>query len=56
MLVIWGSADRVLPPAPQAPAATGTDIWMVGGAGHMVHMEAPAEVLRAMRSMLDPGG
>ena len=53
--VVWGSADRVMPPTPRAPAV-GTDIWMVDGAGHMVHMEAPAEVLAAIRSLIESGG
>jgi len=52
--VVWGAADRIIPPAPEAPAGFG-EVWMVDGAGHMVHMEAPTEVLSAIRSLLDPG-
>lgn len=42
--VVWGSADRVLPP----PADTGGRVE----AGHMLHMEAANEVVRVLRDAL----
>jgi pyruvate dehydrogenase E2 component (dihydrolipoamide acetyltransferase) len=39
--LVWGSADRILPP----PAGEGERV----DAGHMLHMEAPTEVLRHTR-------
>ena len=38
--LIWGDADRVVPPPEQHP------VHRVAGAGHMPHMERPAEVNR----------
>ena len=39
--VMWGSADRILPP----PEGTGARV----GAGHMLHMEAANDVVRVLR-------
>jgi pyruvate dehydrogenase E2 component (dihydrolipoamide acetyltransferase) len=45
--VVWGRADRILPAA-QAESVTGADRRLVDGAGHMPHMERPAEVQAAI--------
>lgn len=42
--VVWGREDRVLPPAGADVIADGASVRLVDGAGHMVHMEAPAAV------------
>lgn len=52
VLVVWGAADRILPSS-AAPAAGGrVRVHLVDGAGHMVHMEAPAAVLDAVREVI----
>jgi pyruvate dehydrogenase E2 component (dihydrolipoamide acetyltransferase) len=43
--VVWGAADRIL------PVPDGVELTRVA-AGHMPHMEAPGEVLAAVRSHL----
>ena len=45
--VIWGSADRVIPAA-QAEAVKGAARHLIDGAGHMPHMEHPAEIQAAI--------
>lgn len=40
--VVWGAADRILPPP--SDAAPGAMFRLVPEAGHMVHMERPGEV------------
>ena len=45
--VIWGAEDRVIPAA-QAEAVAGAVRHPVDGAGHMPHMERPAQVLAAI--------
>lgn len=40
--VVWGAADRILPPPPDA--APGSVFRLVPEAGHMVHMEKPGAV------------
>jgi len=45
--VVWGGADRIIPAA-QAGAVAGATRHVVDGAGHMVHMERPAEVQAAI--------
>jgi pyruvate dehydrogenase E2 component (dihydrolipoamide acetyltransferase) len=49
--VIWGSADRIIPPA-QAESVTGAVCYLVEGAGHMPHMERPAEVQAAIEEAI----
>jgi pyruvate dehydrogenase E2 component (dihydrolipoamide acetyltransferase) len=52
VLVVWGSADRILPSS-AAPAAGGrVTVHLVDGAGHMVHMESPTAVLDAIRGVV----
>jgi pyruvate dehydrogenase E2 component (dihydrolipoamide acetyltransferase) len=45
--VVWGSADRIIPPA-QASSVAGAVRHVLDGAGHMPHMERPAEVQAAI--------
>jgi pyruvate dehydrogenase E2 component (dihydrolipoamide acetyltransferase) len=49
--VVWGSADRVIP-AEQAGSVPGAVRRVVDGAGHMPHMERPAEVLAAIEETI----
>jgi pyruvate dehydrogenase E2 component (dihydrolipoamide acetyltransferase) len=49
--VVWGSADRIIPPA-QAQAVAGADRRIVEGAGHMPHMERPAQVQAAIEETI----
>jgi pyruvate dehydrogenase E2 component (dihydrolipoyllysine-residue acetyltransferase) len=45
--VIWGGEDRIIPAA-QAESVTGAVRHLIDGAGHMPHMERPAEVQAAI--------
>jgi pyruvate dehydrogenase E2 component (dihydrolipoamide acetyltransferase) len=47
-LVIWGAADRVVPPA----QPDGVEVHLLDGAGHSPHMEAAGEVNRLMEGFL----
>jgi len=49
--VVWGRSDRVIP-AEQAEAVTGAERHLVDGAGHMPHMERPAEVQAAIEQTI----
>jgi pyruvate dehydrogenase E2 component (dihydrolipoamide acetyltransferase) len=49
--VVWGSADRIIPAA-QAESVAGADRRLVDGAGHMPHMERPAEVQAAIEETI----
>ncbi len=49
--VVWGSGDRIIPAA-QADAVAGAVRLVVEGAGHMPHMERPAEVQAAIEENL----
>ncbi len=49
--VVWGAADRVIPPA-QARAVTGAVRYPIDGAGHMPHMERPGEVQAAIEETM----
>ena len=49
--VVWGAADRVIPAA-QAQSVTGAVRYLVDGAGHMPHMERPAEVQAAIEETM----
>jgi pyruvate dehydrogenase E2 component (dihydrolipoamide acetyltransferase) len=52
--VVWGGADRVIPAA-QAGAVAGATRHVVDDAGHMVHMERPAEVQAAIEETIASG-
>jgi pyruvate dehydrogenase E2 component (dihydrolipoyllysine-residue acetyltransferase) len=49
--VVWGRDDRVIPAA-QAEAVTGADRHLIDRAGHMPHMERPAEVQAAIEQTI----
>jgi pyruvate dehydrogenase E2 component (dihydrolipoamide acetyltransferase) len=49
--VIWGRADRVIPAA-HAESVAGATRRLVEGAGHMPHMERPAEVRAAIEEAI----
>ncbi len=49
--VIWGGADRVLPAA-QAESVPGAVRHVIDGAGHMPHMERPAQVRAAIEEAI----
>lgn len=56
--VVWGSADRVIPPsqASAAAAAPGAVVRVIDGAGHMPHMERPAEAQAAVEGTIARAG
>jgi pyruvate dehydrogenase E2 component (dihydrolipoamide acetyltransferase) len=57
--VVWGSADRVIPPeqaSSAAAAAPGAVVQVIDGAGHMPHMERPAEALAAVEGTIARAG
>lgn len=57
--VVWGSADRILPPeqaASVAAAAPGAVVRVIDGAGHMPHMERPAEARAAVEETIARAG
>ena len=53
--VVWGRADRVIPAA-QAEAVAGASRHLLDGAGHMPHMERPAEVQAAIEEAIAAAG
>jgi pyruvate dehydrogenase E2 component (dihydrolipoamide acetyltransferase) len=53
--VVWGSGDRIIPPA-QAEAVAGAVRHLIDGAGHMPHMERPAEVQAAVEEAIAGSG
>ncbi|HEY1345998.1 MAG TPA: acetoin dehydrogenase dihydrolipoyllysine-residue acetyltransferase subunit [Streptosporangiaceae bacterium] len=53
--VVWGRADRIIPAA-QAEAVAGAARHLIDGAGHMPHMERPAEVQAAIEEAIARAG
>jgi pyruvate dehydrogenase E2 component (dihydrolipoamide acetyltransferase) len=51
--VIWGSADRVLPAAQAEAVAGAVRRHLIDGAGHMPHMERPAQVQAAIEEAIN---
>ncbi len=49
--VVWGRADRIIPAA-QAESVPGAVRRLIDGAGHMPHMERPAEVQAAIEETI----
>ena len=49
--VVWGRADRIIPAA-QAESVVGAVRHLIDGAGHMPHMERPAEVQAAIEETI----
>lgn len=54
--VVWGEADRILPPAHAAGLPGSVTVVRVAGAGHMPQLEKPAEVARAVRTAIAAAG
>jgi pyruvate dehydrogenase E2 component (dihydrolipoamide acetyltransferase) len=54
-MVVWGSADRIIP-ATQAESVDGAVRRLIDGAGHMPHMERPAEVQAAIEETIARAG
>jgi len=52
---VWGSADRIVPPA-QAESVDRAVRRLIDGAGHMPHMERPAEVQAAIEETIARAG
>jgi pyruvate dehydrogenase E2 component (dihydrolipoamide acetyltransferase) len=55
MTVVWGSEDRIIPAA-QAASVDGAVRRVIDGAGHMPHMERPAEVQAAIEETIARAG
>jgi pyruvate dehydrogenase E2 component (dihydrolipoamide acetyltransferase) len=53
--VVWGREDRVIPAA-QAESVPGAVRHVIDGAGHMPHMERPAEVQAAIEEAITSAG
>jgi len=53
--VVWGRADRIIPAA-QAGAVADAARHLIDGAGHMPHMERPAEVQAAIEEAIARAG
>ena len=49
--LIWGEEDRIIPPVHAGGLSTDVATHTVAGAGHMVQMEAAAEVNRLIRQL-----
>lgn len=55
-VVVWGRQDRILPPAEAQVAGGGrVGVHLVDSAGHMVHMERPADVRHAVEEAVAAG-
>ena len=52
--VVWGRADRIIP-AEHAGSVPGAASHVIDGAGHMAHMERPAEVQAAIEETISRG-
>jgi len=55
MTVVWGRADRIIP-ATQAESVDGAVRRLIDDAGHMPHMERPAEVQAAIEETIARAG
>lgn len=53
--VVWGAEDRIIPAA-HAAAIAEPERHVLPGAGHMVHMERPAEVNRLIATFIAAAG
>ncbi len=49
VLVVWGAADRIIPPTHARHAPANAVVTVIDGAGHMVQMEKASEVNRLLR-------
>ncbi len=50
--VVWGDEDRIIPPRHAEGLPAAVPVHRIAGAGHMVHMEAAAEVNRLVASFI----
>jgi len=58
-LVVWGEADRVVPPehgSAYADAIPGARLHLIREAGHLPQLEAPEELRRTVVGFIDEGG
>jgi pyruvate dehydrogenase E2 component (dihydrolipoamide acetyltransferase) len=54
---VWGRGDRIIPAAQaEAAARAGAEVRLIDGAGHMPHMERPAEVQAAIEETIARSG
>jgi pyruvate dehydrogenase E2 component (dihydrolipoamide acetyltransferase) len=53
--VVWGTADRIIPSG-QAASVAGATCHLLDGAGHMPHMERPAEVRATIEEAIASAG
>ncbi len=54
--VLWGAADRILPPEHAEGLPAAIPVHLLEGAGHMVHMERAAEVNALIEAFVEGGG
>lgn len=50
--VVWGAADRIIPPSQTSNLPESVSVHVLDGAGHMVHMEKAAEVNALIEEIL----
>ncbi|TCP54038.1 pyruvate dehydrogenase E2 component (dihydrolipoamide acetyltransferase) [Tamaricihabitans halophyticus] len=55
LAVVWGRADQVLPVANAEALAGRVEVRVLEAAGHMAHMEQPAEVVAEVRRAIGGG-
>ncbi len=55
VLVVWGSADRIVPVGQAQAAPPGARVELLEGAGHSPHMERAGEVNRLLDEFLSAG-
>lgn len=55
MLVVWGTADRIVPAGHAQAAPPGSRVELLEGAGHSPHMERAGEVNRLLDEFLSAG-
>ena len=53
ILVIWGQEDRIIPPSHAQTLPGDVTTQIIAGAGHMVQMEAAAEVNHLLQELID---
>jgi pyruvate dehydrogenase E2 component (dihydrolipoamide acetyltransferase) len=52
-MIVWGTEDRIIPPAHASAAPSGARVTVLDGVGHSPHMEAAGEVNRLLTGFLD---
>lgn len=55
ILVVWGTADRIVPVAHAAAAPAGARVELLDGAGHSPHVERAGDVNRLLEAFLPAG-